>query len=109
MNDHRVLRTGRLLMRPVSWRDLPDLQALKSDPVVYAIMLGGVRSPVQAAEELAADIAFWGAAGVGMWAVRTVEPDAFIGTVGLHSRPDGRGISLRFALTRTAAGRGYAS
>jgi RimJ/RimL family protein N-acetyltransferase len=104
-----VLRTGRLLMRPVGWADLADLQALKADPIVYAVMLGGVRSASQAANELAADVRFWGSHGVGMWAVRTVEPDAFVGTVGLHERPDGRGISLRFALVRGAVGRGYAS
>jgi RimJ/RimL family protein N-acetyltransferase len=109
MSPSWTLHTGRLLMRPVGWADLPDLQALKSDPIVYAIMLGGVRSPLQAADELAADISYWGSHGVGMWAVRTVAPDAFVGTVGMHDRPDGRGVSLRFALVRGANGRGYAS
>ncbi|MBN8890181.1 MAG: GNAT family N-acetyltransferase [Rhodospirillales bacterium] len=96
-------------MAPVAWRDLPDLQALKGDPRVYAIMLGGVRSPQQAAEDLAEDIMFWGRHGVGMWAVRLAGTDAFLGTVGLHERPDGRGIALRFAFVVAAQGRGYAS
>ncbi len=109
MSSLGVLRTGRLLMRPVGWVDLADLQALKADPIAYAVMLGGVRSAVQTADELAADVRFWGSHGVGMWAVRTVEPDAFVGTVGLHERADGWGISLRFALVRGAVGRGYAS
>ena len=39
---------------PVGGADLPDLRALKADPRVFAIMLGGVRTPVQTAEELAA-------------------------------------------------------
>ena len=109
MSPSWTLRTGRLSMRPVGWADLADLQALKADPIAYAVMLGGVRSALQAADELADDIRFWGSHGVGMWAVRTVEPDAFVGTVGLHERPDGQGISLRFALVRGAVGRGYAS
>jgi RimJ/RimL family protein N-acetyltransferase len=104
-----VVHTGRLLMRPVSWHDLEDLRALKSDPEVFAVMLGGVRTPAQVADELAEDVAFWGAHGVGMWAVRDVGSEAFLGYVGLHERPDGRGIALRFALVAASQGRGYAS
>jgi RimJ/RimL family protein N-acetyltransferase len=72
-------------------------------------MLGGVRTHAQVAEELADDVAFWGAHGVGMWAVREIGTEAFIGYVGLHARPDGRGMALRFALVPAAQGRGYAS
>lgn len=96
-------------MTPVAWADLADLQALKADPRVHAIMLGGVRSAQQAAEDLAEDIMFWGRLGVGMWAVRLAETGGFVGTVGLHQRPDGRGIALRFAVTAAAQGHGYAS
>jgi RimJ/RimL family protein N-acetyltransferase len=109
MNPTWVVRTGRLLMRPVSWDDLEDLRALKSDPEVFAVMLGGVRTHMQAADELAEDVAFWGAHGVGMWAVREAGSEAFLGYVGLHERPDGRGMALRFALIAAAQGRGYAS
>jgi RimJ/RimL family protein N-acetyltransferase len=96
-------------MRPVSWVDLDDLRALKSDPEVFAVMLGGVRTFTQVADELADDIMFWGAHGVGMWAVREAGSGAFLGTVGLHDRPDGRGFALRFALVPASQGRGYAS
>ena len=109
MNPSWVVRTGRLIMRPVGWHDLADLQRLKADPEVFAIMLGGVRSPAQVAEELAEDIAFWGAYGVGMWAVRERNGERFAAYVGLHERPDGRGIALRFALVAALQGRGYAS
>jgi RimJ/RimL family protein N-acetyltransferase len=109
MNPSWVVRTGRLIMRPVSWSDLDDLRALKSDPEVFAIMLGGVRTPAQVLDELADDLAFWGAHGVGMWAVREIGGETFIGYVGLHERPDGRGVALRFALVPAAQGRGYAS
>ncbi|MCX7381121.1 MAG: GNAT family N-acetyltransferase, partial [Alphaproteobacteria bacterium] len=104
-----VLRTGRLVMRPVGYGDLADLVALKGDPLVYAVMLGGVRSTVECAEDLAEDIGFWGRHGVGMWAVREAASEAFVGYVGLHGRPDGRGEALRFAVVTAAQGRGYAS
>ena len=106
MNPAWVVRTGRLLLRPVGWEDLSELQAIKGDPRVFAVMLGGVRTPVRAAEELAEDIQAWGARGVGMWTVR--EDGRFHGIVGLMDRPDGRGLSLRFALWPESQGRGLA-
>ena len=109
MNDARALRTGRLWLRPVGYGDLAELVTLKADPRVFAVMLGGVRMPEQTARELADDIGFWGQHGVGMWAVRAAEEEAFIGLVGLHGRPDGRGMALRFALHAGVQGRGYAS
>ena len=112
MNPSWCIRTGRLDLRPVWGGDLADLQALKADPRVFAVMLGGVRSPAQTAEELAADIAFWGRRGVGMWSVREraeAGPGAFLGIAGILERPDGRGMALRFALLPDSQGRGYAS
>ena len=96
MNPLWVLRTGRLVLTPVGGADLADLRAIKADPRVFAIMLGGVRSPQQTAEELADDIADWAANGFGTWAIH--EAGQFLGITGLERRPDGRGIALRFAL-----------
>ena len=108
-NPSWVVRTGRLTLVPVSGADLADLQALKADPRVFALMLGGVRSPNQTQAELAADIAFWGARGFGIWAIRDASPArAFLGITGLMDRPDGRGIALRFALWPEAQGQGLA-
>jgi RimJ/RimL family protein N-acetyltransferase len=106
MNPLWVLRTARLVLTPVGGGDLGDLRAFKADPQVFAIMLGGVRSPRQTAEELANDIADWGANGFGTWAIR--ECGRFLGIAGLEWRPDGRGIALRFALWPEAQGRGLA-
>jgi RimJ/RimL family protein N-acetyltransferase len=108
MNPVWMIRTGRLLMRPVAWHDIADLQRLKADPRVFALMLGGVRSPVKAAEELAADIAGWPAHGYGMWAVFDAADGSFAGITGLEERPDGRGIALRFAFWPEMRGRGLA-
>ncbi len=90
----------------MSGGDLPWLMALKADPLVYALMLGGVRSNWQSVAELAEDIAYWGANGVGMFSIW--EGRNFQGITGIHDRPDGRGKALRFAVWPDARGRGIA-
>jgi RimJ/RimL family protein N-acetyltransferase len=92
----------------VGGADLADLRALKADPRVFAVMLGGVRSWAETAAELAEDVIFWGAHGYGIWAVRERAGNAFVGITGLRDRPDGRGVGLRFALWPEAQGRGLA-
>jgi RimJ/RimL family protein N-acetyltransferase len=109
LNPAWIVRSGRLLLAPVAWTDLPELQALKADPRVFAQMLGGVRGPVQTVAELAEELAFWGAHGVGIWTVREVGKEALLGLTGLHARPDGRGLALRFAFRPEARGRGLAA
>ena len=103
-----IVHTARLVLTPVGGADLPELVSIKSDPRVFAIMLGGVRTPRQTAEELAADVAAWGANGFGMWAIRERPGRGFVGITGLEQRPDGRGVALRFALWPEAQGRGLA-
>ncbi len=93
-------------MDPVSGRDLSSLIALKSDPLVYGQMLGGVRTQWQTIDELAQDRTFWGERGIGMFAIR--EGADFQGITGIHERPDGRGLALRFAVWPGARGRGVA-
>lgn len=109
MNPAWCVTTGRLVLRPVWGGDLADLAALKSDPRAFAVMLGGVRTPTQTAEELAADITFWGRHGFGMWTARERTGDAFLGIAGLLERADGRGIALRFAFRPQWRGAGLAS
>ncbi len=109
MNPTWDLLTGRLSLRPVAACDLEDLIALKADPRVFAVMLGGVRSAEETARELAEEIAFWGEHGVGMWCVRQRHNAQFLGITGFMQRPDGLGIALRFALRVEAQGRGFAS
>lgn len=108
MNWFRTLRTGRLILTPVGGTDLSDLRAIKADPRVFAIMSGGVRSPVETGVELARDVVAWGAQGYGIWAVREAVDLRFIGITGLEPRADDRGIALRFALWPEAQGRGLA-
>ena len=107
MNPNWILRTARLVLTPVGGADLADLRALEADPRVFAVMLGGVRTPERTAEELAEDVVAWGAHGFGMWALRDID-GCFVGVTGLERRPDGRGVALRFALWPEAQGRGLA-
>jgi len=107
-NPHWIVDTGRLVLTPVQAADLPELQAIKADPRVFALMHGGVRSPVRTAQELADDIAAWAANGFGMWIVRTRISQEMRGLTGLMERPDGRGIALRFAFWPEAQRRGLA-
>ncbi len=102
-----VLETARLRMTPVGYWDLPDLTRLKGDPRAYALMLGGVRSAVQVAEDLAHNIRDWGQYGYGMWAVRA-KRGKFLGMTALMHRPDGRGVALRFAFYPETRGVGLA-
>jgi RimJ/RimL family protein N-acetyltransferase len=106
MSPRWILRTARLTLTPVNGADLANLVAIKADPRVFAIMLGGVRSVAETREELAHDVRAWGANGFGIWSVR--EGDRFVGITGLETRPDARGVALRFALWPEAQGRGLA-
>ncbi len=108
MNPAWVLRTGRLVLAPVSWEDQAELAVLKADPLVFAVMLGGVRSPVQSAADLAADMMFFAQHGYGMWTVRDRGDGGFQGVAGLMARADNRGVALRFALWPPARGAGLA-
>ena len=101
-----MIRTARLTLAPVESGDLDGLIALKADPLVYSQMLGGVRSRWQVIDELAEDRAFWAAHRIGMFSIR--EAEVFQGTTGIHQRPDGRGLALRFAVWPEARGRGLA-
>jgi RimJ/RimL family protein N-acetyltransferase len=108
MDPFRTLRTPRLVLTPVSGADLFDLRSIKSDPRVFAIMLGGVRNAAQTAEDLAHDVIAWGAKGYGIWAVREAADHRFVGITGLEDRSDHRGTALRFAFWPDVHGRGIA-
>ncbi len=107
MSMSPVVRTGRLLLTPVSGTDLPQLRAIKADPGVFAVMLGGVRNYAETANDLAWDVLAWGRHGFGMWSIRE-HNGRFAGIAGLQHREDGLGVALRFALWPEAQGRGLA-
>jgi RimJ/RimL family protein N-acetyltransferase len=100
------IRTARLRLTPVGGQHLADLMALKADPLVFGMMLGGVRGAIDVTAELAADVVAWGADRVGMFAVH--EAGRFQGIAGIQRRPDRLGSALRFAVWPDARGRGVA-
>ena len=100
------MHTARLVLSPVGWSDLGDMIALKADVGAFGLMLGGVRTRAQATDEMVDDIAFWARRRVGIFAIR--EEGRFQGMTGLHDRPDGLGLGLRFAIWAQARGRGIA-
>ncbi|WP_215750012.1 MULTISPECIES: GNAT family N-acetyltransferase [unclassified Gluconobacter] len=102
----RELRTARLVLTPVNWPDLEDMIALKADAGAFGQMLGGVRSCFDTEKEMAEDVAFWARRRIGIFAIR--ENGRFVGITGVHERPDGRGIGLRFSIFPWATGRGIA-
>jgi RimJ/RimL family protein N-acetyltransferase len=108
MSPFGTLRTARLVLTPVGGADFSDLRAIKADPRVFAVMLGGVRNAAETAEELARDVVAWGAKGYGIWAVREAADQRFAGITGLEDRPDNRGVALRFAMWPDVQGRGLA-
>jgi RimJ/RimL family protein N-acetyltransferase len=108
MNPAWILRTGRLELMPVGGVAAAEIARLKADPLVFAVMLGGVRAPEEAWREQAGDVATWGRLGYGMWAVRTREGGELVGLTGLQARADGHGVALRFAFHPQAQGRGLA-
>ena len=108
MIPFRTLRTPRLVLTPVGGADLSDLRAIKADPRVFAIMLGGVRNAAQTGDDLARDVIAWGAKGYGIWAVRDLADHRFLGITGLEDRSDQRGVALRFAFWPDVHGRGVA-
>ena len=101
------IRTGRLWLAPFSPADLPDLVRFKANPLTWATMLGGVRTPEQTAGDLAEEISFWGRHDVGMWTARLADR-TLVGVTGLHERYDSRGIALRVAFDPAVRGQGLA-
>ncbi|GBQ63811.1 acetyltransferase [Ameyamaea chiangmaiensis NBRC 103196] len=106
MTALRQLRTPRLIVSPVTWQDIDEVARLKADPGAFGLMLGGVRTRAQSEADMADDLALWARRRVGMFTIH--ENGRFVGITGLHERPDGRGMGLRFALWPWATGRGLA-
>jgi RimJ/RimL family protein N-acetyltransferase len=103
-----VLETGRLVLRPYSGADIEPMAAMFGDPEVTAYTFLGRRDRAQTAAVLAEYMSFLTAHGYGMLAVLDRHSGGYVGEVGLFVSPMGP-LALRYALARTAWGRGYAA
>lgn len=107
-----VIETARLLLRPVTMRDLDDLHGvIYSDPQVTTYLPGGEPWPLCETRSLLAWwVAHWEDQGFGPWAVIEQASGAFLGDCGLVIMPGAEHpIELLYALGRKSWGRGYAS
>ncbi|QCE35234.1 GNAT family N-acetyltransferase [Acetobacteraceae bacterium] len=105
--------TPRLTLTKVSLNDLEDLSKFKADPQSFSHMLGGLRCFSETQEELEKDLLFWQENRVGMFTIRlraeALDIGDFVGIVGVHQRPDWRGLALRFAISPSFRGKGIAT
>src|SRR5262245_54338031 len=99
-----TLCTDRLVLRPLSEDDLPDLVAMNGDPEVMAHI-----SAPMTAEEVAAELPGW-AAGEGDFGLWTGLVDSrFVGVWFLSAVPDDvHAGELGWRLPRASWGHGYA-
>lgn len=106
----QVLRTRRLVMRPMRVEDADDLYAavVSRDSVMRWLATGHAESREAAAAMCEQHVEHWARHGYGAFAVRDAETEAFLGRVGLRNRPD-HGVDLGFAMDPRAHGRGYAT
>jgi ribosomal-protein-alanine N-acetyltransferase len=104
------LVTPRLLMRPLAFGDLADLQALYSEPEVMKYI-----PPFRALnfeetnESLAKMISNFEESGYGEFAVFERKEKRFIGRCGLQPLENTMLIQLDYLLTPSAWGKGYAT
>ncbi len=105
-----TLTTERLVLRPLTWDDLPELEALDADPEVTRF-LGPAGTPAQARERMltrfdpgndAMGLGYWAGLErgrfVGWWLLAPVGPG--LAEIGwrLHVRAWGRGLATEGAL-----------
>lgn len=108
------LETDRLVLRPVTAADAPDLLALDNDPAVMRYINGGrPTSPEDIRDRtLPRLLHHYPCTGTrGYWAARRKDTGTFLGWFGLRplADHDPAVVELGYRLNRAAWGRGYAT
>ena len=107
MDGDVIVRTARLVMRPLTAAYLPEMVELYSDPRVTRFLkpldeaghLGRLRDTEQ----------MWASRGYGRAAIHEAETGRFLGRGGLHYWPQFGEVEVGWALRADAQGRGYAT
>lgn len=108
--DEVVLRTTRLILRPMRVADADELYAavVSQEDVMRWLATGRAGTRAEAGAMCERHVDHWMAHGFGDFAVREGETNAFLGRVGLRSRPE-HGVDLGFAMDPRSQGHGYAT
>lgn len=105
-----VLTSDRLTLRPYETADLDEMAAMFADAEVTLHTLLGRRSLDQTAAILDQYMDYFARHGFGMWAITARDGGGYLGECGVFDSPTGDGRHyLRYALRRSAWGRGIAS
>lgn len=105
-----VLRTSRLVLRPMHMEDADELYAavVSQASVMRWLATGRAGSRAEARAMCERHVDHWATHGFGEFAVRLRETNTFVGRVGLRSRPE-HGVDLGFAMDPESQGHGYAT
>jgi ribosomal-protein-alanine N-acetyltransferase len=106
--DH-ILRTERLILRPVTAGDHAVLLAHWAAPDVRRFLFDGATlSPADITEAIGDSARDFGQAGYGLWLVRERDGTDLIGTAGLRPLED-LGLEIFYSLAPGSWGKGYAT
>jgi [ribosomal protein S5]-alanine N-acetyltransferase len=106
--DH-VLRTERLILRPVTAEDHAVLRAHWAGPDVRRFLFDGATLSAAEITEVIKDSARdFGRAGYGLWLVHETDRTDLVGTAGLRPLED-LGLEIFYSLAPGSWGRGYAT
>ncbi len=102
-------QTARLEGERIAPAHLPDLRVLHRDPKVMA-ELGGVRSDAETARYLARNLSHWDTHGFGVWMLRPMSSQSWIGRVVLRWLSTGaiEDVEIGFAFVPEFRRQGYA-
>ncbi len=110
-----ILRTERLLLRPVRAEDLPSFVAFYADPQVMSVRKYGVLDRETAQTHVQVMLDHWENHGYGMWVVTDNSDGSFAGECGIRWQkdspgdPDGPDIELSYGLSPLFRQRGLAT
>src|SRR5688572_5059604 len=107
-----TIETDRLLLRPMTMRDVEALQALVySDPDATKYLPGGKAWSIDETRTLVSWwVGHWQARNFGVWAVTDKHSGDFLGDCGLmYMISAGHVVELMYALGKSAWGKGIAT
>jgi ribosomal-protein-alanine N-acetyltransferase len=105
----RVLRTERLVLRPVTAGDHAALVAHWTAPEVCQFLFDGVApSAAEVTEAIKDSTRDFGRSGSALWLIQDLARPELVGTIGLRRLED-LGFEVFYSLTPASWGRGYAT